>query len=135
MKITIERKQMIIDLIRQKSISEVASIVGCSTTTVSKIIKENGIVRTSEEKASIRSNTRSRLVRAERRRAIFGLDQKSNLKVFSNKERAIIKYCLKRKGYRFPFRGVNTAYYDSETIRDKRYEDKGKKVGIRFIPA
>lgn len=132
MKLDQEKKEKIIELVKRHSISEVALKVGCGVVSVSKVIKEYNIQRSKEDLAAIRSRVRTDLVRAERRRAIFGLDQKSNLKVFSNKDRNKLKYCLKRKGYSFPERGVNIAYITKNTVRDLGYEEKGRKLGIQF---
>lgn len=135
MRVTDEVKARIIGLAASRSISEVAKEVGCSGSTVSTVIREAGVVRSAADKAAIRSRVRSEYVRAERRRAIFGLDQKSSLKVFSNRDRAILKYCLKRKGYIFVERGDTTAYFDADTRRDRAYEEKGRKLGLRFRQA
>ncbi len=120
-------------MIKSHSIKEVALEVGCCSKTVWKILRSNNIKRSNMEKAAIRSRIRKNIIRAERRRAIFGLDQKSNIKVFSNKERNSLKYCMKRKGYKFPERGVNKAYITSNTKRQKDYEERGRKLGIIFI--
>lgn len=133
MRIDNDVKKKILELIKDKSISEVAALVGCGISSVSKVIRDNKIVRSKEDLASIRSRVRTGMVKSERRRAIFGLDQKSNLKVFSNKERNALKYCLKRKGYLFFERGVNIAYFNEETMRDEKYEERGRKLGIRFL--
>lgn len=124
----------IINLVKTKSISEVAAMAGCSVSSVYNVIKGHKINRTKEELSSIRSRVRTDLVRKERRKAIFGLDQETNIKVFFNKERNALKYCLKRKGYIFLQRGVNIAHYGAETRRDEIYEEKGRKLGIRFLP-
>lgn len=134
MKITKEIENRIIFLSKTKSYAEVAKTIGCSTKTIWRILHSNNVVRSSEDKAAIRSRVRTDLVRAERRRAIFGLDQKSNLKVFTNKERNKLKYCLRRIGYIFPIRGENVAYYREENKRNAAYEERGKKLGIIFRP-
>ena len=87
MKINQEKIGLIADLVKTKSLSEVAKTVGCSVSSVSKVIKDGGIVRSREELSSIRSRVRTDLIRKERRRAIFGLDQNTDIKVFFNKER------------------------------------------------
>lgn len=133
MKITEEIKRRIVELIKEgRTVPETAGMVGCGVSSVKKVMRDNNIVRTAKVKSAIRSRVRSEYVRAERRRAIFGLDQRTNLKVFSNKDRIILRYCLKRKGYVFKERGGNTAYYSEETSRDRRYEEKGIKLGLRF---
>ena len=119
-------------LMQEYSNFEIAEKLKVSLSTVKRILRENGFIRTKEEIESIRRRTRKELVRAERRRAIFGLDQKTEIKVFTNRERNSLKYCLKRKRYRFLKRGDTTAYYDEQTCRHPPYEERGRKLGLRF---
>lgn len=132
-KITQDIINQVRTMMRDFSNSEIAKKLNISLSTVKRIIKDNGILRSREEKESIRSRSRKDLIRAERRRAIFGFDQKTDLKVFTNRERNSLKYCLRRKRYRFLKRGDNTAYYDSQTERHPPYEERGIKLGIKFI--
>lgn len=133
-KTTKELIEKIGELIKDYSNFEIASKLNVSLSTVRRILKENHYARTKEEKEAIRSRTRKDLVRAERRRAIFGLDQKTGIKVFTNRERNTLKYCLKRRKYIFLRRGDNTAYFDKGTNRYPPYEEKGIKLGIKFKP-
>lgn len=119
-------------LIKDNSNSEIAGRLRVSVTTVKRIIRENRLTRTKEELENIRSRTRKELIRAERRRAIFGLDQKTDIKVFTNRERNSLKYCLKRRKYLFLKRGETTAYYNEQTNRYPPYEERGRKLGIKF---
>lgn len=132
MKITDETKDRIIALRSTHSASEIAAMVGCSSRLIEYVLRSKGVVQNREDSAAIRSRVRSKYVRDDRRRALFGLDQKSNLKVFSNKDKITLRYCLKRKGYIFIGRGSNVAYYNSSTIRDNAYEEKGLKLGLQF---
>ncbi len=99
-----------------------------------KIIKENNLDRTKTDMEEIRSRTRRDLIRAERRRAIFGLEQKTGIKVFTNRERNTLKYCLTRRKYVFLRRGDTTAYFDDNTNRYTPYEERGRKLGLKFKP-
>lgn len=132
MKLTNEIKEQIIQLRKTHSTAEIAKMFGCTSRAIEYVLKENGLFQNSSDSAAIRSRVRRQNVRDDRRRALFGLDQKTNLKVFSNKDRIILRYCLKRKGYIFMGRGANTAYYNTDTIRDNAYEEKGIKLGLRF---
>lgn len=134
MRITDDIVARIADTIQDHSASETAAIIGCGVSTVFKVIRENNIKRNPDGKMSMRSRIRKEFVHAERRRAMFGFDQKSNVKVITNKERNVLKYKLKRKYYIFIKRGDTTAYYDDRTVRDSRYEELGRKLGIRFHP-
>ncbi len=122
------------ELVKDFSNCEIATRLKISLSTVKRIIRDNHLGRSKEEKNAIRSRTRNDLIRAERRRAIFGLDQKTEIKVFTNKERNTLKYCLKRKKYVFLARGDTTAYYDSATSRHPPYEERGRKLGLKFKP-
>lgn len=122
----------ILSLHKELSYSEISEMMNVSTSTIKRIVKINRGERTREESEAIRSRSRKKLIRAERRRAIFGLDQKTYIKVFSNKERNVLKYCLKRRRYIFLHRGENIAYYDEQTNRHPLYEERGRKLGIKF---
>lgn len=132
MRLTEEKIAEIIVMSSSKSSSEMASIIGCSRKTINQVLANHNIKRNAEVQGAIRSRVRTDLIRAERRRSIFGLDQKTSLKVFSNKERNSLKFRLRRKGYVFPFKGVNEAYISFSTKRDPDYEERGKKLGIVF---
>jgi len=131
-KLTREDYLKIRKMMRWKSNAEIASHLKVNISTVKRIVKKKGWTRTPEEKEQIRSNTRKNFIRAEKRRAIFGLDQKSEVKVFTNRERNALKYCLKRKHYRFVKRGDVVAYYDENTLRSAVYEARGRKLGLKF---
>ena len=79
------------------------------------IARELGLERTPEQYRTIRSRRRKELVQKERRRIIFGLDQKTNIKVVSNLRKIRLRGSLKRLGYIIGADG-HTFYYDS-TLR------------------
>lgn len=135
MKITKEATEQIISLLHAKSVAEICSIVGCSRSSVYKVMGDQNIARSKEDISQMRSRVRTDLIRAEKRRCIYGLDQKTGVKVFFNKERNTLKGCLRRKGYYFPERGKNVAYYDDTTVRNAIYEERGRKLGITFVSA
>lgn len=126
--------QAIGSMVNEKSNREIASELNISITSVKDIRRKYNANRSKADEVKIRSRTRIQLVRSERRRAIFGFDQNTNLKVFTNKERNALKYCLRRKKYKFLARGDTIAYYDQETIRTPTYEEKGIKLGLKFHP-
>lgn len=132
MKATPEFIERLKELAPCSSISEMALSLNCAESTVSRLLKAHGISRDASQLQSIRVRTRKRLIRDERRRTLFGLEQKTNLKVFSNRERLTIKNLLKRKGYVFQGRGSVVALYTPETLRNPVYEERGRKLGLRF---
>ena len=131
-KTTNDQIALILSLHKEFSYSEISEKLSLSTSTIKRILKENQGKRTREETKAIRSRTRKKLIRSERRRAIIGLDQKTEIKVFTNKERNVLKYCLKRRRYIFLHRGENIAYYNEHTDRHLIYEERGRKLGIKF---
>lgn len=135
MKRSIINEQLVSDIARlmpEMSNSEIATQLNVSVSTVKKVIRENMLKRGSSEEQHIRSQGRIRLIKSERRRALFGLEQHTCLKVFTNRERNILKNCLKRKQYIFLKRGDVIAYFDENTARDDSYEERGTKLGLKF---
>lgn len=124
-------ESLVMELLPAHSFSEVAATVRLSISTVRRIAARHGFVRSKKDEQSLRSRIRTNLVRQERRRAIFGLDQKTNLKVFSNKMRASLKFRLKRKGYVLLPKN-NNVYFNEYTLRNDKYETQGRKLGLRF---
>ena len=132
-KTTSEQIERILALRSEFSNSEIAEKLSLSISTVKRIVKAQGCSRTQEEAVKIRSRTRKSLIRGERRRAIFGFDQKTGIKVFTNRDRNMLKYCLRRRNYIFLSRGATIAYYDRDTSRYPPYEEKGLKLGLKFL--
>lgn len=133
-RITSDLRELTAELMKSHSNLEIADKLKISVSTVKRIIKENDLKRSDADSVAIRSRTRKELIRAERRRAIFGLDQKTFIKVFTNSERNKLKYCLKRRRYIFLKRGENIAYFNSFTNRYPPYEERGVKLGLKFEP-
>lgn len=115
------------------SYTEMAELLGISRRSVMRIAAQWNISRTAEQKRHIMSKSRKELLKKEKRRVTFGLDQKTRLKVFPNKERHKLRFLLKRKGY-IVTPGDNQVYYPNERIRKYDYEIKGKSLGLRFSP-
>lgn len=111
---------------------EIANELGVGIHSVRYAMSSLGIVRTPEESHNIRSRVRKDLIRSEKRRLIFGFEQKTKLKVFANKERNSLRSRLRRKGY-ILFPRDNTVYYNSETRRKEEYEAQGKRLGLKFV--
>lgn len=124
--ITDELIESVAELVPVMSNSAIAQKLNVSVTTVIKIQKQQGIKRNKEALQRIRSESRSNLIRTERRRALFGLEQHTDIKVFTNRERNVLKNLLKRKGYVFIKRGDVIAYISNNTKRVDKYEERGK---------
>ena len=115
------------------SYQEMAERTGLNKYTITRIARELGLERTPEQLRKIRSRRRKELIQKERRRIIFGLDQKTNIKVVSNLRKIRLRGSLKRLGYIIGADG-HTFYYDSTLRRHPVKEANGKELGFTFLP-
>lgn len=115
------------------SYTEMAERLNMSWNGVRNIAKELGLVRTYEQKKAIMSRKRTELVKAERRRVIWGIDQKTDIKVVCNRPRLSLKQKLRQCGY-IVTPGENIIYYSDELRRRPRREANGIKLGLKFMP-
>ena len=107
------------------SLSSVKSIINKAT---SKGYKK----RSKEATKKIMSEARIRLIKKERARAIFGLNPKTNLKVFPNKQKYRMRDRLKRCRYDVERNDINV-YIDDETRRHDNIENEAQKLGCNII--
>lgn len=107
------------------SLSSVKSIINKAT---SKGYKK----RSKEATKKIMSEARIRLIKKERARAIFGLNPKTNLKVFPNKQKYRMRDRLKRCRYDVERNDINV-YIDDETRRHDNIENEAQKLGFNII--
>lgn len=76
--------------------------------------------------------SRKETFRLEKARALFGLPRQTKLKVISRPRKQVyIRYCLRKRGY-IVERGSNVAYYNSETQRCLKLEER-PMTGFTFI--
>lgn len=76
--------------------------------------------------------SRKETFKKERRRVIFGLEQKTNLRVVQcPREKVLLRLNLRRHGYEIP-RASNEATVTNETRRSIRMEARAEKMGIKF---
>lgn len=127
-----EIRNQVIHLLTTHSTAEIVKEMMISKSTVLRIKKQHGLTRTSKQMQEIRSRIRRKIIQDERRRIIFGTEQKTNLKLSCNRERHSLKYRLKRVGYKTT-EEPNTFYIDFQTKRKAEYEELGKSLGIKFI--
>ena len=64
---------------------------------------------------------------------MFGLPQKTSIKVVGNKKRVVLKSVLKSCGY-LVIPDHNTLYYNEELKRRPIRESNGQRLGLRFQP-
>ena len=107
------------------SLSSVKSIINKAT---SKGYKK----RSKEAIKKIMSEARIRLIKKERARAIFGLNPKTNLKVFPNKQKYRMRDPSKRSRYDVERNDINV-YIDDETRRHDNIENEAQKLGFNII--
>ena len=115
------------------SYQEMAERTGLHTETIRIIARELGLERTPEQLRKIRSRRRKELIQKERRRIIFGLDQKTNIKVVSNYQKIRLRGSLKRLGYILGTDG-HTFYYYPGLRRHPIKESNGRALGFTFLP-
>lgn len=70
--------------------------------------------------------------RKERASILFGLPQKTKLKIFGNPNRTQIRYQLKKRGYLVE-RGGREAIVTPQTQRHLFYEEKARREGMKII--
>lgn len=115
------------------SYQEMAERTGLHRETIRIIARELGLERTPEQLRKIRSRRRKELIQKERRRIIFGLDQKTNIKVVSNYQKIRLRGSLKRIGYILGTDG-HTFYYYPGLRRHPIKESNGRALGFTFLP-
>lgn len=71
-------------------------------------------------------------IRMERARITWGFDQKTKLKLVHNRDRAIYRHALKKRGYLVE-RGGREAIVTESTIRSEIVEQRAAKHGIKII--
>lgn len=115
------------------SYQEMAERTGLHRETIRIIARELGLERTPEQLRKIRSRRRKELIQKERRRIIFGLDQKTNIKVVSNHQKIRLRGSLKRLGYILGTDG-HTFFYYPGLRRHPIKESNGRALGFTFLP-
>ena len=115
------------------SYQEMAERTGLHRETIRIIARELGLERTPEQLRKIRSRRRKELIQKECRRIIFGLDQKTNIKVVSNHQKIRLRGSLKRLGYIIGTDG-HTFYYYPGLRRHPIKESNGRALGFTFLP-
>lgn len=78
------------------------------------------------------SESQKALIKAEKRRVMFGLEQKTERKVVrAPGSKYEIRYRLRKAGYIID-RGSSVAYYNENTIRHVGKEESAKRLGIKI---
>lgn len=117
----------------EHTIREMARDLNVSRSTVSRIVTQLGLKRTKEQRSGIQSRVRSGIISRERRRAIFGLDPITRVKVFTNRAKIQLRCKLKSLGY-IVGEEHNVMYYPDSLARRDVLEANGMKLGLHFLP-
>lgn len=89
--------------------------------------------RRERERVQKAAASRRETMRQERARVVFGLQQQTRLRVKRQPERARAqRYYLNKRGYHVD-RGSYIAYYDENTRRSRRYEERTRENSKRYI--
>ena len=115
-----------------RSYAEIADDLGVSRTTVSRMARKLGLSRSKAQGYEISSRVRREMVRRERRRAIFGLDPLTRIKVISHRAKVRIRSRLKAKGY---ITGVHrNILYFTVPERTAGSQSRQTRTGLPTVP-
>lgn len=116
------------------SYREMAKRTGLCVNTIQNIVRELGLVRTPEQKWRNLRIARNNLIRREKARIAFGLEQKTRLKLGCNRKKVQARLRLRKLGYRMGKDGHTFYYHTDGMERSPRKEENSKKYGFKFLP-
>lgn len=112
---------------------EMAKRAGVHRVTVWKIANELGLKRSRDKWNDHIRKSRIERIKSEKRRIMFGLEQRTKLKVVCNKSKHYLRQKLRQFGY-VADKGSNTVYYTDDTVRKPIRERNGERLGFIFKP-
>lgn len=115
------------------SFGEMAKRTGFHVDTIGKIARSLGLRRTRPQWNENIRKARVATIQSERRRVIFGLEQRTKLKVVSNPQKHYLRQKMRQFGYIADI-GSNTLYYTDGTDRRPIRERNGERLGFKFKP-
>ncbi len=110
---------------------EIAEVVHISDRQVRKICKRMGLTRSKEEISKIRSDAVLKTLSSERRRLIFGMEQKTDRRIGVRKARQKVVELLAKHGY-ITIKGSMTTYYSSTMNRYEHVESYAISLGFHL---
>ena len=125
--------EVVRELYPDHSINEIAGQLHTSARSIQRIVKRLGLSRTKEQDSKLRSRIRTKLLKLEHARIVFGFEQRTNIKLVKNPPKVRLRTKLKGEGY-IVFRGDMTIYYPQGLKRHLIQEENGKKLGLDFAP-
>lgn len=129
-----EAREILKDEYLNLTYGEIAKRTGLTKNGVWKIAQSLGLRHTKEQRNRKLSKAISEVYRKERSRVTFGFDQKTNLKVVSNRKKNMLRHRMKEYGYIVTGRGDNVLYYTDSLARSPEREERGARLGLRFRP-
>lgn len=78
------------------------------------------------------AESRRATIKKERARIVWGLEQKTKLKLVTSPKKIQYRYELRQRGYQIA-RGASEAYVTAQTSRSSKVERNARKYGIRVI--
>jgi len=134
-KITPSLEALVLRMSAKNSYRSVADKLDLSLSSVNNIVNEaveKGYEKRSvQETRKIMSDIRVKTIKAERARAIFGLSQKTKLKVFPNKQKYHIRENMKRSRKDVNRNSIDIII-DDETRRHAKMESEARKMGFNI---
>lgn len=86
-----------------------------------------------EQRNKNASEARKKLYKAERRRVLFGFEQKTKLRVINTpRNKVMLRHNLRKHGYEIE-KNSNIAYINDNTKQSALMEKRGVIMGIKFI--
>lgn len=126
-------EKSILDLLNTHSYQDIANIIGVSKRTVLRVAKKYKFVKSKDVRKQLFTTKIKELRKSESRRVLFGLEQKSKLKVVTNKKKIKLRYSLKKRGYICDERGGAILKITGDTTRSAYLEKKGSVYGFQFL--
>lgn len=126
-------EKSILDLLNTHSYQDIANIIGVSKRTVLRVVKKYNFVKSKDIRKKLFTTKIKELRKSESRRVLFGLEQKSKLKVVTNKKKIRLRYSLKKRGYICDERGGSILKITGDTTRSIYLEKKGSVYGFQFL--
>lgn len=99
---------------------------------INKAVAKGHQKRAKDVTSKLIAEARVNLIKKERARALFGLDQRTNLKLFPNKRKYRLRDRLKRCRYDVE-RNSTDVFIDDETRRHSKIEGEATKLGFHIV--
>lgn len=113
------------------TIKEIAKVASVSERTVCRIINKLNLSMEKDEISIRCSNVQMKMHKSEKRRILFGLEQRTNILVGKSKARRKAKGLLAQHGY-ITLSSSRIVYYSEDMRRSEHIELYAKSVGLKL---